>query len=131
MDQETSNPFKPDPRIQRQLNQEQNQIHRVEQVALQAMDGISKTHEYATFKATSSLTAVEAWKQSLRTGEMTSEKERLLEQLTENYIRDIARISKEGCEAIVQVVQGVTPAEYREEGFVVDLKDALEEMFGA
>jgi hypothetical protein len=129
MESKTRRSFKSDPRIQRRLNQDQNQIHRIAQVALHAMDEASTTHSYATFKVASTLAAVGGWKQSLKAGDMSEEAEEWLEQLTQNYLRDMARLPAEANEKIALVLQRAASDKGVSDGTLGELQDALATVF--
>ena len=91
--------------IQRQLDQQRNQMNRITGLTMEALGEQSNVYSFAAFEALRTLNAMVQLKQTFAKTGMPPETEVLFEKLTQDYLEAMAQVPHRSCEMLQQVLE--------------------------
>lgn len=111
--------------VRKQVALQRKQMQYIAQVAAQALDEESSIYSYSVYKTLTTLTSAMMWKKASAGSEMTPEMEAWFDQLTKDYMTEMARIPHDACSRILQVLQELSLEDLGDVGLLEELRIAL------
>lgn len=111
------------PEAARQLAQQKVQMELTAEIFKLVMNGVSENHEYAAFKAMSTMSTVTLLEQVLASRGFSPQEAAAWQQRNQQYLQTIDAVLQSANYRLVQTMNNVPPADTR--GFFKKLADAI------